>query len=960
MFRLLSQTDPLLLLFSDVTTVDDDDKRLVATTLLEFYELGRLVDLLPQQRRRLSKLRFEGLADVLRPYISGKNANRFARRTAVDIAEACGVAELQEALLEVALDPDESDTLRAEAVMALSRIGNEASKARLAELVVRQGHDIDRELLGGLLIATWPGLLSAEMVFELLTEPEDMSLMGLYWLFVSDRLAPGLDEATVQVALSWLDRQPSLHSLSYLHQRFANAIVARAFDLADNADVMAGLAATLASRLRQYEDFDLSPMMDDSASERRRLLGLAMLMRLRTDEAAVVGLVREGLFTALDLDWLLERLQSTQDALLRAQISTVVRLVLNVRDGTAVLRVLTVAEDLQELRAAIAPLLGPVRLDSDDVKWMRQVNRPSPPSNEETTLDTRRRSQIESLLSDSESGELAAWWKLCVFLAEGGSEFDTAITDLPTWNQLDESLKQRTLAAAARYIEEAPLEPTTWMKPRIVDRPAFAGLKALVLLLGEMPGIIDSIHLDRWTILAPLILWYSSVLASSDEPPVTQLLRRACTVVPLALHAAAPQVLAAELVSSEADPTIFARLGECWDGRAQEFTRMAAEDVTNELRVTRAALQVLARRAPDVAIEVGLRHIDARRFGSESFSRAVDAARILLQEEPARVWSYLWPEMRDDRPFGEAAFLSVSSRDAVSPKTLVHLLPESEIAALYIWLDQTFQREDDPNPLGAHVVTPRESVARLRDQILQAFRDKGTIEALESLRTIAASLPDEEWIHWMQIEAETAYRRENWSPIRPSHLVELAERSQLRFVEDGAGLLAVLIESLGRLQLEMRGETPSVRALWNETKSGASRKGEAALADFVKLHLKRDLAGSSVIVNREVQIRGMGTSATGEVTDIHVDAIQGAGDHLIAIIEVKGDWHPELLTAMKTQLVERYLVAEGVSAGLYLVGWFGASPFTFDELRSTLERQTASLESPALALSAVVLDARYR
>jgi len=41
-----------------------------------------------------------------------------------------------------------------------------------------------------------------------------------------------------------------------------------------------------------------------------------------------------------------------------------------------------------------------------------------------------------------------------------------------------------------------------------------------------------------------------------------------------------------------------------------------------------------------------------------------------------------------------------------------------------------------------------------------------------------------------------------------------------------------------------------------------------------------------------------------------------------AIIEVKGCWHPELETAMESQLVGRYLQDNQCPNGLYLVGWF--------------------------------------
>ncbi len=42
------------------------------------------------------------------------------------------------------------------------------------------------------------------------------------------------------------------------------------------------------------------------------------------------------------------------------------------------------------------------------------------------------------------------------------------------------------------------------------------------------------------------------------------------------------------------------------------------------------------------------------------------------------------------------------------------------------------------------------------------------------------------------------------------------------------------------------------------------------------------------------------------------------------MIEVKGCWHPEATTAMKTQLVERYLTGTGTTHGIFLVFWFAS------------------------------------
>src|SRR5262249_15240827 len=139
--------------------------------------------------------------------------------------------------------------------------------------------------------------------------------------------------------------------------------------------------------------------------------------------------------------------------------------------------------------------------------------------------------------------------------------------------------------------------------------------------------------------------------------------------------------------------------------------------------------------------------------------------------------------------------------------------------------------------------------------------------------------------------------------------------------------LEVIRESLDRLQGKLHDELPAVRDLWNTPKGRMSPKDEQEVADYVARHLREDLRGRGIIVNREVQIsRGIG-NRTGQRTDIHVDATtpdeqKGSYDWIYAIIEVKGNWNQGLRDAMETQLRDRYLKEKRCMNGLYLVAWF--------------------------------------
>lgn len=192
------------------------------------------------------------------------------------------------------------------------------------------------------------------------------------------------------------------------------------------------------------------------------------------------------------------------------------------------------------------------------------------------------------------------------------------------------------------------------------------------------------------------------------------------------------------------------------------------------------------------------------------------------------------------------------------------------------------------------------------------------------------------------------------------------------------------MESLGRLQQELQGETPAAALLWNEAIKGGGKvympKDENALSDYVKLHLDRDLKRRGIIANREVELR-RGRGSAGERTDIHVDAVlripeARQHDTVTAIIEAKGCWHREVLEAMETQLVNRYLRDNQCRHGLYLVGWYVCPQWdsedrrrrdtprlTLDQARECFAAQAADLSqraSPNAQVTSFVLNAALR
>jgi len=198
-----------------------------------------------------------------------------------------------------------------------------------------------------------------------------------------------------------------------------------------------------------------------------------------------------------------------------------------------------------------------------------------------------------------------------------------------------------------------------------------------------------------------------------------------------------------------------------------------------------------------------------------------------------------------------------------------------------------------------------------------------------------------------------------------------------RLLQNEDQLLEILIRSLSRLEQEMQGETPAGFSLWDEQTRNIFRpKNELRISDCIKLHLRRDIASRGIVVNREVEIRKGTGGAPGEETDIHVDAvIEGPSDtydRISVIIEVKGCWNREVLSAMETQLADRYLRDNACPYGLYVVGWFVCDQWkddprksmtpnmTLAEARDYFNRQAISLSNETRRLCSFVLNLALR
>jgi hypothetical protein len=313
-------------------------------------------------------------------------------------------------------------------------------------------------------------------------------------------------------------------------------------------------------------------------------------------------------------------------------------------------------------------------------------------------------------------------------------------------------------------------------------------------------------------------------------------------------------------------------------------------------------------------------------------------------------------------------------------ESLAQKLTETQLGELYFWLARQYPHSDEPVHDGrARAVGPRFMVCRFRDSVLETIKGKGTPESCTAIEELIRKLPELPWLNQVLLEAQRLTRQQTWQPPSVSQIIKLTTDASARLIENGSQLLDVLTESLDRLQKKLFGETPRSRFLWNQSPDGKWRpKEEDSLSDYIKGHLDDDLRTRGIVLGRELQIRRRAGEKPGEETDIYVMAVRRNGlgkvyDTVSVIIEVKGCWHRDVDSAMKTQLVDRYLKDNQCRHGLYVVVWFNQESWDKIDARRRqvpkcsasiakmrLELQAARLSRDGLLIRSYLLDATLR
>jgi predicted NACHT family NTPase len=992
----IMETDPDILLRSGITSADAQSKERLVDRLLKAFREERLLDIDLSLRNGYNKLAYPKMEEQLLPIINDRKNGIIARRAAIDIAEDCNLDILQDEFAFIALDQSEEYQIRVQAACAVSRIGNDSAKTKLVPLLNSEVNaDPDDELKGFSLKSVWPDIITAKTLFSALTKPKRSMYIGAYSSFLSSDFIKNLKESDYLIALKWVESQEANDRLHHKYENIIAAIMFRAFDILNDAQLVDAYAKALLSILEhqdtlnfEYDEQSFKTLLLENPLKRRQLVKTMLFFVPRDKLWMFWGLVQ--LINKDDLVWLVDELKNSIE---KNDQDKWAELIGMVHDPSLIDHTDAIYSGINQSKIVekyFQHLFAPIELGSLEAenkrqdylkrqKWMQ--------SHEKPLLDPPPAQRISFRLDDFEAGKIDAWWQLNremtlkINSTHYGDELESNLTSLPGWENADLQIRTRLINAAKEYLNKAEPNSDTWLGTNIIHFPAFAGYRALRLLQNEDPLYLSELNGEVWEKWAPIIIAYPTSSGTGDENPHLLLVKKAYEYAPEQILGALKILISYE--NLESDHIFIVRKMElCWNDRlAQTLLDLILELDLKPNCMSNLLDELLAHNIEEA------RNYTRALIGSYvpveevHQERCIVAAVSLITNLHSSDWDIIWSLIQQYPNFGQKTVCRLASKFDHMLNPLVNTLNAEQLADLYIWLETYFPHSEDPQHQDdemAHWVGPRESVAELRNTLLTALKNRGTDQSCKALERILHEFPLLHWLKWTILDAKHNARRHTWIPPKPNEISILIKNKQKRLVQNGQELLEIILESLDRLQQKFQGQTPAAIDIWNKVKGKYTPMDENALSDRVKRHLEEDLKDSGIVANREVEIRRGEGSGQGERTDIQINAVTKDNlaqslDIITAIIEVKGCWHSDLLIDMKDQLVDRYLSDNQNNYGLYLVGWFNcdqwdtadprykkAKKHDFVELGEFLNKQAKDLSRDGLTIKAMVLNAAVR
>jgi predicted NACHT family NTPase len=793
------ETDPDVLLRSDIPT-DSDLREAIVTSLLMKYEQEKLYDYERNQYRNYGKLKHPGLAAQLHPYIQDPTKQIDARDTAIEITEVCEVSELQEELVNLALDSSQSIYLRVSAAKALCSIGDAGTRLKLKPLAIEQlPEDEDDRLKGYALKAIWSDHLTATELFSSLTRPKKRKLIGSYHVFTEYELVQKLQPNDLVIALDWLVKQ-GIRYFGHPFEHLGNKILLRAWDYLDLPGVTEGFVKVALVQWKEHQkiitddskleqQFEASLLHD--SEKRRKLIKQAVLIisEIEVNPLPLLSSLARSIVIPEDIAWIIGCIKEADSEQEQKIWATLIRRIFRYPELMAeeAKVILEVSQINSILYNEFSYWTKTVDLDSAEAvriytaylqeqAWQSYDQQHNPP------VEPPPKERVLQCLDELELGDLSAWWRLNMEMTlkpdstHYDNEFELDLTKLPGWQEAEEATQKKIIESAKNYIQNQDNVAYEWIGTNNYDRPALAGCRAFQLLLKESPDFLDNLSSEIWKKWAPVIIAAPS--SNQHEDPYLEIVK--CAYVNAPQESINTLIMLIDKENQEHDYIfVISRFDKCWDERLKLALLEKAKDSTLKPKCVGQLLEELLKQGLTEVRDFAKSLISLPLpLAENEREKVLTASRVLIENSDSSSWSFIWSLIQKDLSFGHEVLELTASRYSHGIQLN---LTETQLADLYVWLVCQYPHDEDPdysNEVLAHSVTARDGMAGLRDSVLVQLKERGTLQACTEVQRLIQELPSITWLTKTLIDAQVNMRRKTWQPPKPEDILQLVS-SQL-------------------------------------------------------------------------------------------------------------------------------------------------------------------------------------
>ena len=749
---------------------------------------------------------------VLLPYLQNNEGNVYRRRFVLRLLKCHGYPDMEDTLVGLALNEYEDGVLRRLAARGIQVVGSVEAKLELKPFTFGREDDLEDELKGYALQALWPEHLTADELFKALLPPKRDNYIGSYRQFLfQDSIVNGLQADDWSVALNWVAAQPSRHKMPLSLQDLPGKIMCKAWDNRHMPGMLDAFAQTAVQMTLRFDgifegnsyDRQISDDFEEAfvqASEARRKLVLICLPLLSAKDERVSRLTfrRPPMVVPADLDWLLALLDSELDESRRGQVAELVAR-LTPHDIEKVYEASDRHHDLKQLTKHYFVSM----LDDPTVLSERKYFRESKEIEENQKRQLAEVQPFEVIitaLDRLESGEAWQWHNVIYGLSLHPEQNFTSweirpdLTNYPNWSFCDEQTQRRIAHAAETYLREQELDDNDGGKPdwyftNSIPRIEYSAYLAIVLLLKIDVGPIRcrmEDHLRKWS---KIIVWFPHLPISLNDGRTEyhkqtvglqgDLLRRLYQNAPRPLLSNLRQLLIAKDSGDSYIAQELNKVEHLWNPALETTLLNLLRDSSLSAKGQRSLLDILLKHDSDDAVRFAE---DAIRNG---YSTALEQESLvefcvgLMLSELEFDWQAVWNEIKNKENVGKAIVEKIAEDDRNESTFGAHVSAR-DLADLFLWIEERYPSDQDPQIDGFHAVSTREQVGQWRNSLITQIGAKNSQDAHSEIRRILDRYPQLEWIQYARVDLEETVEELDWKPALPSEVLNLTVVKETR------------------------------------------------------------------------------------------------------------------------------------------------------------------------------------